>query len=94
MLTFFADDSIATWEVHSIADLKKAFAGIETIITLFNEYGMKLSNDKCVILYDLQGREAHKFLSSANIDETSFHTSSSSRWVKTFGSPLKSIMST
>ena len=24
---------------------------------------MKLSNDKCVILYDLQGREAHKFLS-------------------------------
>ena len=63
MLTFFADDSIATWEVHSIADLKKAFAGIETIITLFNEYGMKLSNDKCVILYDLQGREAHKFLS-------------------------------
>ena len=63
MLTFFADDSIGTWEVHNIADLKKAFAGIETIITLFNDYGMKLSNDKCVILYDLQGREAHKFLS-------------------------------
>ena len=63
MLTFFADDSIGTWEVQNIADLKKAFAGIETIIALFNEYGMKLSNDKCVILYDLQGREAHKFLS-------------------------------
>ena len=63
MLTFFADDSIGTWEVRNIADLKKAFAGIETIITLFNDYGMKLSNDKCVILYDLQGREAHKFLS-------------------------------
>ena len=63
MLTFFADDSIGTWEVHNIADLKKAFAGIETITTLFNDYGMKLSNDKCVILYDLQGREAHKFLS-------------------------------
>ena len=63
MLTFFADDSIGTWEVHNIADLKQAFAGIEKIIALFNEYGMKLSNDKCVILYDLQGREAQKFLS-------------------------------
>ena len=60
MLTFFADDSIGTWEVQNIADLKKAFAGIETIIALFNQYGMKLSNDKCVILYDLQGREANK----------------------------------
>ena len=63
MLTFFADDSIATWEIHCIADLKKAMAGIETIVTIFNNYGMKLSNDKCVILYDLQGREAHKFIS-------------------------------
>ena len=62
MLTFFADDSIGTWEVRNIADLKKAFAGIEQIIAIFNKYGMKLSNDKCVILYDLQGREAHKFL--------------------------------
>ena len=43
--------------------MKKALAGIETIIAIFNNYGMKLSNDKCVILYDLQGREAHKFLS-------------------------------
>ena len=63
MLTFFADDSIGTWEVHHITDLKNAFEGIEKIISIFNQYGMKLSNDKCVILYDLQGREAHKFLS-------------------------------
>ena len=63
MLTFFADDSIATWEIHCVADLKKALAGIETIIAIFNQRGMKLSNDKCVILYDLQGREAHKFVS-------------------------------
>ena len=63
MLAFFADDSIATWETHCVADLKKALAGIETIIAIFNQHGMKLSNDKCVILYDLQGREAHKFVS-------------------------------
>ena len=59
MLTFFADDSIGTWEVHNIADLKKAFAGIEKTIALFNEYGMKLSNDKCVILYVTFREERH-----------------------------------
>ena len=93
MLTFFADDSIGTWEICNLADLKKAFAGVEKIIEIFNLYGMKLSNDKCVILYDLQGREAHKFISKRkhkrNKTALSFNKS-----VLTSGPPSKSTMNT
>ena len=49
---FFADDAIVTW---------KMLLEIEQIMRIFNKHGMKLS---CVILYDLQAKEARKFLAS------------------------------
>ena len=61
-LTLFADDSIATWVIQSLEDLHQTFRAIQTIITIFNQHGMVLAREKSVILHDITGRQAHKFL--------------------------------
>ena len=66
-VTFFADDALGCWNIHSLPELRKAFADIQAIIDVFNEQGMTLSNDKSVVLYDLKGRDAGKFLARRKV---------------------------
>ena len=66
-MTFFADDALGCWHIHSLPELRKAFADIQVIIDVFNEQGMTLSNDKSVVLYDLQGRDAGRFLARRKV---------------------------
>ena len=66
-MTFFADDALGCWNIHSLPELRKAFADIQAIIDVFNEQGMTLSNDKSVVLYDLRGRDAGKFLARRKV---------------------------
>ena len=60
--TFYADDALASWLITSPEVLTKSLAGIQTVIDVFNSYGMKLSAKKTVVLYNIQGNEAKKIL--------------------------------
>ena len=72
-LTFFADDALATWTINGLQDLKEAFRAIQRIIDIFTEHGMTLTKDKSVILHDIQGKEAHKFLIKRRLKKNQQH---------------------
>ena len=81
-MTFFADDALGCW----LSELRKAFADIQAIIDVFNEQGMTLSNDKSVVLYDLRGRDAGKFLARRKVRKHQqqhflFHQRGQDLWV-------------
>ena len=85
-MTFFADDALGCWNIHSLPELRKAFADIQAIIDVFNEQGMTLSNDKSVVLYDLKGRDAGKFLARRKVRKHQhqhflFHQRGQDLWV-------------
>ena len=85
-MTFFADDALGCWNIHSLSELRKAFADIQAIIDVFNEQGMTLSNDKSVALYDLRGRDAGKFLARRKVRKHQhqhflFHQRGQDLWV-------------
>ena len=85
-VTFFADDALGCWNIHSLSELRKAFADIQAIIDVFNEQGMTLSNDKSVVLYDLRGRDAGKFLARRKVRKHQqqhfhFHQRGQDLWV-------------
>ena len=85
-MTFFADDALGCWNIHSLSELRKAFADIQAIVDVFNEQGMTLSNDKSVVLYDLRGRDAGKFLARRKVRKHQrqhflFHQRGQDLWV-------------
>ena len=58
--TFYADDALATWLISTSRDLRLALHGIQTIIDVFNNFGLSIGPQKSAILIDVQGTEAKK----------------------------------
>ena len=67
IVTWFADDVIAQWQVQTIQELRGALSQLSTLVTALRQFGMDVSSQKSVILYSLHGTKAAQFLHSSRI---------------------------
>ena len=67
VLTWFADDVIAQWQVQSVQDLRSALSQLSALVAALRQFGMDVSSQKSVILYSLHGTKAAQFLQASRI---------------------------
>ena len=67
IITWFADDVIAQWQVQSIQELRSALSQLSALVAALRQFGMDVSSQKSVILYSLHGTKAAQFLHSSRI---------------------------
>ena len=61
-LTLYADDTHASFETTSLADLKFAFRAIQVIFEVYQRHGMKVNPGKSGIVLGVRGHEALEFI--------------------------------
>ncbi|CAE7249315.1 unnamed protein product [Symbiodinium sp. CCMP2592] len=61
-LTLYADDTHASFDTDSIADIKFAFRAIQIIFEVYKSHGMKVNPNKSGIVLGVRGHAAREFL--------------------------------